>query len=184
MNPFNRFRLFHGLFVLGFLAVYFSGDDGELLHLWLGYGLVVLVAIRLLLALIRVKGFPTLWPAFRSGAVSITVSRLLVIALFLSVSITVATGLTMVDNARILGIANTPWIAPAHADYYGVVGVGDAGWLLSSEIEELHEIAANTTLVIAAIHSGFLLAFRRRFALNMIPGFGAATKRRSGQRPP
>jgi cytochrome b len=56
--------------------------------------------------------------------------------------------------------------------------------LLSSEIEELHEIAANTTLVIAAIHSGFLLAFRRRFALNMIPGFGAATKRRSGQRPP
>ena len=86
----------------------------------------------------------------------------------------------MVDNARILGIATTPWIAPAHADDDGVVGVGDAGWLLSSEIEELHEIAANTTLVIAAIHSGFLLAFRRRFALNMIPGFGAATKRRSG----
>ena len=64
MNPFNRFRPLHGLFVIGFLAVYFSGDDGDLLHVWLGYGLVVLVAVRLLLALSRVKGFPALWPAY------------------------------------------------------------------------------------------------------------------------
>lgn len=179
MKPFNRLRLFHGLFVLTFLAVYFSGDDGELLHIWLGYGLVALIAIRLLLALIRAKGFPTLWPSFRTAA-PITASRLLVMGLFLSAGITLATGLMMVDNARILGVATTAWIAPAHADDDGVIGSGDEDQLFSSEIEELHEIAANATWTIAAIHVGFLLAFRRRFALNMIPGFGPAAKSGSG----
>lgn len=181
MNPFNRFRLFHALFVIGFLAVYFSGDDGDLLHVWLGYGLVVLVAIRLLLALIRIKGFPALWPTFRSGAISITVSRVLVIALYLSASATLTTGLIMVDHGRVLGLAATQVIAPAYAD--------DEVWekpgrMISrfscDEVEEIHEIAANATLIIAVVHLGFLLAFRRRFAISMIPGFGPATKNRSG----
>lgn len=180
MNPFNRFRLFHALFALTFLAVYFSGDDGELLHIWLGYGLVILIAIRLLLALIRIKGFPPLWPNFRSGAVAVTVSRILVVALFLSASATLATGLTMVDNRRILGIAATQAITPAYADDETLESLGSESRLFDSEIEELHEIAANATLIIAAIHVGFLLAFRRRFALNMLPGFGPATRNRSG----
>ena len=180
MNPFNRFRLFHMLFVIGFLAVYFSGDDGDLLHVWLGYGLVVLVAVRLLLALIRVKGFPALWPTFRSGAVSITVSRVLVIVLLLSASATLTTGLIMVDHVRVLGLAATQVIVPAYAD-------DDAAWEKSGrmisrfsgdEIEEIHEVTANATLIIAVVHLGFLLAFRRRFAISMIPGFGSATKRR------
>ncbi|MFZ1642302.1 MAG: cytochrome b/b6 domain-containing protein [Candidatus Contendobacter sp.] len=180
MKPFSWFRLFHWLFVLVLAAVYLSGDDGELLHIWLGYGLVVLVAVRLLLALIRVKGFPVLWPAFRSGAASITVSRLLVIALFLSASATLTTGLIMVDHSRVLGLAAAQAITPAYADDDGVAGFGDEVGRFSSEIEDLHEIAANTTLVIAALHIGFLLAFRRRIAVNMIPGFGAVAKSRSG----
>ena len=181
MNLFNRFRLFHGLFVLVFLAVYFSGDDGDLLHIGLGYGLVALVTIRLLLAFIRVKGFPALWPAFRSGAVAITVSRVLVIALFLSASATLTTGLIMVDHARVLGFAATQVIAPAYADDEEWEGFGGSALGFSSHaVEEAHEIAANTTLVIAALHIGFLLVFRRRFALSMIPGFGPAPKRPSG----
>lgn len=176
MKPFHRIRWFHLLFVLAFLAAYFTGDEGGLPHAWLGYGLVALIVVRLVVALIRVKGFPTLWPALGSGvAVPATVSRLLVIALFLSASATLTTGLLMVDNARILGIATTSWIAPAYADNDEAVGLGHQTRLFSSELEELleelHEIAANTTLVIAAIHIGFILAFRRRFALNMIPGF-------------
>lgn len=180
MNPFNRFRLLHGLFIIGFLAVYFSGDDGDLLHVWLGYGLVVLVAVRLLLALIRVKGFPALWPTFRPGAVSITVSRVLVIALFVSASATLTTGLLMVDHVRMLGLAATQVIAPAYAG-------DDEAWeksgrmlsgFSSHAVEETHEITANATLIIALAHLGFLLTFRRRFVISIIPGFGPATKRR------
>ena len=45
MRPFNRLRLFHwslaGLFALAWL----SGDDGELLHVWAGYGLLVILFV-------------------------------------------------------------------------------------------------------------------------------------------
>lgn len=183
MNPFNRFRLFHGLFVIGFLAVYFSGDDGDLLHIWLGYSLVALVALRLLLALIRVKGFPAWWPVFRSGAVSITISRVLVMALFLSASATLTTGLLMVNHSRVWGLAAAQAITPAYADDEWEGFSPTAGEFSSHAVEETHEIVANTTLGIAAIHIGFLLALRRRFALSMIPGFGPAAKNRSGSAP-
>ena len=118
MNPFNRFRLFHGVAVIGFLAVYFSGDDGDLLHIWLGYSRRPF-ALRLLLAFIRVKGFPAWWPVFRSGAVAITISRVLVMALFLSASATLTTGLLMVDHCRVWGLAAAQAITPAYADVNG-----------------------------------------------------------------
>ena len=79
-----------------------------------------------------------------------------------------------------LGLAATQVIVPAYAD-------DDAAWEKSGrmisrfsgdEIEEIHEVTANATLIIAVVHLGFLLAFRRRFAISMIPGFGSATKRR------
>lgn len=184
MNPFNRFRLFHALFVSVFLAAYLSGDDGDLPHIWLGYGLIVVVVVRLLLALIRVKGFPAPWSAFRSGAMAVTVSRLLVITLLLSASVTVATGLTMVDNARVLGLATARTIAPAHAEEEAW-GESDSvmGVSASEVIEEIHEVAANATLGLAGLHLAFLLAFRHRFALNMIPGFGTTAKKRTGLAP-
>jgi len=181
MNPLNRFRLFHALFVLGFLAVYFSGDDGDPLHVWLGYGLVVLLTARLVVALSRVKGFPALWPVFRTHAVPITVSRLLVMALFLAASVTVVTGLIMVDHSRVLGLTARPMMTPVDTDDEEWEGSGRGIEVFSSDaIEEAHEMAANTTLGLAALHIGFLLAFRRRFALNMIPGFGPAAKNRNG----
>lgn len=179
MNPFNRFRLFHWLFVLVFLAAYFSSDDGELLHVWLGYGLVTILAARTLFALVRAKGFPALLPLFRATrSVQATVSRLLVIALIFAASMTTVTGLVMVDNAQALGIAAVHMVTPAYADSDNVAR------LFSCEVEELHEIAANTTLLIAVAHVGFLFVFRRRFAINMIPGLGTAHAKGRGGRTP
>lgn len=172
MNPIYRLRLFHLLFVLAFLIAYFTGDEGELLHVWIGYGLVVLLVSRSIMALTRVKGFPALRPSFRPGMAVAAASRALVVALLLSIGVTVATGLTMVDNARVLGITAAPAIAPAYAD-----GAGKESDRASSEfledIEDIHEVAANATLGLAGLHVLFLLMFRRRFALNMIPGFDA-----------
>ena len=168
MNPFNRVRWFHGLFVLAFLLAYFTGDEGERLHVWLGYSLVAFLVIRLFTTLVKVKGFPPLSPTFRPGMAVSAVSRSLVVALLLAISVTVATGLTMVDNARVLGITAA---APAN-----IVAAADEEWAESTippwleQVEDFHELAANTTLTLAGLHVGFLLAFRRRFALNMIPG--------------
>ena len=179
MNPIDRLRLFHGLFVLVFLVAYFTGDESDLLHVWLGYGLLALLVIRLLMALARAKGFPVLWPSFRSGMAVAAASRALVVALLLSASVTLATGLTMVDNARVLGITPVPTIAPADVDETREQSAR-ATHQFMEHIEDVHEIAANATLGLAGLHVAFLLAFRRRFAFNMLPGFDALARRWRG----
>ena len=115
MKPFSHFRLFHWVFVLVFLAVYFSGDDGDLLHIWLGYSLVALVAVRLVIALIRIKGFPALWPILRLGAVSTTVSRMLVLALLLFANATLTTGLLMPMTTKRSDLATKTGCSPANS---------------------------------------------------------------------
>ena len=51
MNPFNRFRLVHWMIAGLILACYFTEDSFERLHVWLGYGLIVFLIVRLILAL-------------------------------------------------------------------------------------------------------------------------------------
>lgn len=179
MNPIYRLRLFHGLFVVVFLVAYFTGDESDLLHVWLGYGLLAFLAVRLIMALARVKGFPALWPTFRPGMAVATASRALVVALLLSVGVTLATGLMMVDNARVLGIATASGVAPAYTDDE-LKEFDRAAYEFAENVEDVHEIAANITLGLAGLHVAFLLAFRRRFALNMIPGFEALARRCCG----
>ncbi len=179
MNPIYRLRIFHLLFVLVFLIAYFTGDESDLLHVWLGYGLLTFLVVRLLMALARVKGFPALWPSFGSGMAVATVSRALLVALLLSTGVTLATGLTMVDNARVLGITPVPTIAPAGVDEAREKSTRATHEFLE-DIEDVHEIAASTTLGLAGLHVAFLLAFRRRFALNMIPAFDVLARRWRG----
>lgn len=177
MNPFHRMRGWHLLFALVFLLAYFTGDEGEQLHIWLGYGLLVLLAIRLGVALARTRGFPALWPSWPSKSITTTASRVLVIAMLLSAGVTLTTGLTMVDNARILGFSTTPALAIADADADAAEDQsGSFADEFFQEIEDIHEGAANTTLDLAGLHMAFLLAFRRRFALNMVPGLEALAR--------
>lgn len=176
MKPFHYLRLFHWLFAGSFICAYLTGDEGELLHVWLGYGLIALLLSRLVIAVLRVRGFPALWPIWTGNTFTVSASRMLVVALLLSTSITVVTGLSMVDNSRILGIAAGSMISPAAADTDQEMETHETSSSTDYEsaewLEELHEFAANTTLGIAGAHIVFLLLLRRRFALNMIPGFG------------
>ena len=176
MKPFHYLRLFHWLFAGSFICAYLTGDEGELLHVWLGYGLIALLLSRLVIAVLRVRGFPALWPIWTGNTFTVSASRMLIVALLLSSSITVVTGLSMVDNSRILGIAAGSLISPAAAGTDREMEMhetSDSADYESAEwLEELHEFAANTTLGIAGAHIVFLLLLRRRFALNMIPGFG------------
>ena len=40
-------RLFHWLVVLGFMANMFVAEEGKLVHRWIGYGILALIAVRL-----------------------------------------------------------------------------------------------------------------------------------------
>ena len=62
MNAFHRFRVYHWLLAGLFILAYLTGDDAGLLHLWLGYGLIAVLAWRLLAMLLRLRGYPDMLP--------------------------------------------------------------------------------------------------------------------------
>lgn len=172
MMPFNRMRLVHWLVAGLCLLAYLTGDDGELWHIWLGYGLIVALALRVLLGLAKVRGFGPLLPRLAqwSSQQQTFISRAMVGGLIIGMIGCSITGVLMVDNAKILNLAGVSpaaaLVPAAHADDDEHEAHGDAGqneWL-----EEVHEVFANGTLALAALHVIYVFALRRRMAWSMI----------------
>ena len=172
MMPFNRMRLLHWLVASLCLLAYLTGDDGELWHIWLGYGLIVALLLRILFGLLKLRGFGPLLP--RPGMLAkqpqTFISRAMVGGLIIGMIGCSVTGVLMVDNAKILNLAGVSPVAAvlpaAHADdeheFEGNKG-GQNEWL-----EEIHEFFANGTLALAALHVAYVFAVRRRMAWSMI----------------
>lgn len=175
MAAFNRFRLFHWLLAGFFVAVYLAGDDAELLHIWLGYGLVVLLVLRLLIAPLRLRGFPRLLPP-RTPAHKPSpdaVGKWLTFGTLVSCALASLIGFGMVDNGDVL--AALPGVSP---ELFGAAGDIDfVAWL--GDAEEVHEFFANLALWLIGLHIGHVLLFRRQSVWPMLrglpkPGAGAA----------
>ena len=177
MQVFNRFRLLHWLLAGFCLAAYLTGEDAGLAHVWLGYGLILAISLRLLLALFRAKGFAALLPKQFSLATpaqsQALLSRLLVLALLLNMLGASVTGVLMVDTSKSLNLAGVSPLqtlaATAHADDDedeeggGLLAVGSSEWL-----EEIHEVFANGALLVAGLHIAYVWMFRRRLAWRLL----------------
>lgn len=171
MNPFSRFRLYHWLLAIVFGAAYLTGDDAELAHVWLGYGLIVLLAIRLLLAIARSRGFPALLPKARQWKKPdhALAGKVLTLGLVLGFVSTLVIGVTMIDNRAALSKGLSTVIPAAQADDDGDYDEGGGGGLLK-DADEVHEWLANATLTLVGLHLGWLLLYRRRQAWTMLGG--------------
>ena len=164
MAAFNRFRLFHWLLAGFFIAVYLSGDDAELLHIWLGYGLLVLLVARLLIAPLRLRGFPKLLPPKAERRKPSAVGTWLTFGALASFALASLIGLGMVDNGDVL--AALPGVGP---DLFGAASDLDfVAWL--GDAEEVHEFFANLGLWLIALHIGYVLLFRRKSVGPMLRG--------------
>lgn len=174
MAAFNRLRVFHWLLAGLFGAAYLSGDDGELLHVWLGYGLLAVLLLRPLLGLLRVRGFAALLPSraqWQGDRVALG-GKLLSLAMLASFVVTGLLGLGLVDNGEVLGAALQPVYPAAPANLLGSAAPFDfSDWI---DQEEVHEFFANLSLWLIGLHLFWLLAFRRRLAWNMLRGTPAA----------
>jgi len=163
---YNRFRLFHWLLAGFFLAVYLTGDDGESLHIWLGYGLVALLVWRLLIEPLRLRGFPRLLPPQgqrRKPGLS-AIGKWLTVGALGGFAIASLVGLGMVDNGDVL--ATLPGVGP---DVFGAASDIDfIGWM--GDAEEVHEFFANLGLWLIGLHIGYVLLFRRKAAWPMLRG--------------
>lgn len=178
MQVFNRFRLLHWLLAGFCLAAYLTGEDAGLGHVWLGYGLILAVSLRLLLSLFRAKGFVPLLPRqfwlTSAGQSQALISRLMVLALLVGMIGASVTGVLMVDNSKSLNLAGVSPLqtlaATAHADDDeddeeggGLLAAGSSEWL-----EEVHEVFANGTLLAAGLHIAYVWMFRRRLAWRLL----------------
>lgn len=171
MAAFKRLRVFHWLLAGLFAAAYLSGDDGELLHVWLGYGLLTVLLVRPLLGLLRVRGFAALLPSrgqWRGDRVALT-GKLLGLAMLASFIVTGLLGLGLVDNGEVLGAAVQPFSASAAASLQGS-GASPFDFSAWIDQEEVHELFANLSLWLVGLHVLWLLAFRRRLAWKMLRG--------------
>lgn len=175
MTAFQRFRSWHWLLAGSLLAVYLTGDDAERAHIWLGYGLILLLMLRLLLTPLRLRGVPTLLPPrteWRKPSRP-SLGRWLTFGALASFAIASLTGLGMVDDGKVLaGLPGVP------ASPFG--GVDLLAWL--DDAEDAHEFFANLGLTLIALHIGYVLLFRRKFAMAMLrgqPGAGGAGQPRA-----
>ncbi|NDV11214.1 2Fe-2S iron-sulfur cluster-binding protein [Crenobacter caeni] len=170
MKPFSRFRLYHWLLAIAFGAAYLTGDDAELAHVWLGYGLIALLAVRLVLAIARSRGFPALLPpaAQWKKPGNALAGKLLTVGLVLGFVSTLTIGVTMIDNRAALSEGLSTVIPAAQADDDGDYDEGGGGLL--KDADEVHEWLANVTLTLVGLHLGWLLLYRRRQAWAMLGG--------------
>ena len=135
-------RLFHWTLVAFFTAAWLTGDEIGWLHELLGYGILALVALRIVWGFIgspyaRFQDFafgPGTTLAYARDAVAMRAGRHL--------------GHNPLGAAMVLVLLA------------GLLVTGGSGWLLTSELlgrepkwlEEVHEIAANLMLVLVALH--------------------------------
>lgn len=134
-------RVFHWSLVILFAVAFLSGDEIEWLHLWAGYTIAGLVALRIVWGFIGpryarfsdfVKG-PVAVATFLKQSARLEAPR--------HVGHNPAGGIMIVAlMAALIGLSVT-----------GILMTTDAFWG-SEDLEEVHEVIANGTLVLIALH--------------------------------
>lgn len=183
-------RLFHWALVISFAVAWLSSEESQGLHELAGYVVAGLLAFRLVWGL--VGGRYARFSQFLRGPVT-TLAYLrdmvtgrekrhighnpagaaMIVALVLSLSATAYTGWLMADQTR---VALVPQIVTmAHADEdgeyreYGESGGGSAG--------DLHEVFANLTLLLVALHVGGVVLASIRHKENLARAMVTGRKR-------
>jgi cytochrome b len=188
-------RLGHWALAIGFLVAWLSADDWETVHVWSGYIIGAVIVVRLIWGVIGtrharftdfVRG-PRAVLAYLRGLVGSKAPRYLghnpaggamAVALLLSLSVTVGSGLMIYaieENAGPLASYVNSRQDPAGAI---VARQGQGGHEDESAAEErwedIHEIAASSTLWLVGLHVlGVLassLAHRENLPKSMITG--------------
>jgi cytochrome b len=176
MNIMSRIRIYHAALALLAIAAYLTGGSG-IIHSWLGYGIAIVIALRLLWAIVgeRQVGLMRFYPSFkglkldnvfRHPAISHTFMLGIALCLFGAA----ATGIAM-DRGRSIGLNNADVVTATanvvddsedgdedekgHHEKHGVLG-------------EIHEFFGNLLLAFVGMHVAYLLLFKRTLAKFML----------------
>lgn len=192
----KNFRLFHVLFAAAVLAAYFTGEKTGVIHAWLGYGVAVLILLRIVLGLSRAAGFSfaRFRIAVRSRAGSKSGMRLpaignaLTLAFALAITGTASTGIIMDRGGTLVG--QSVRLESEDGDHEegeheeredlssfrglalpGLVSpayADDGSATDEDALEEVHEVFGKLTLILAIAHALYTLVFRFGMARFML----------------
>jgi len=171
-------RTFHWLLVAAFAAAYLSGDDWTSLHVNAGYAIGALVVFRILWGFVgprhaRFRDFvrpPTQVLAYLGQVMRLSAPRHLghnpaggamILALLITLTITVASGILLYGTTEFAGPLPGLFRGEAAADL----------------IEDIHEIAANLTLILVGLHLAGVLVASLEHGENLIKAMVTGLKR-------
>lgn len=173
-------RVLHAALAVLAVLAYVTEDWGRV-HAWLGYGVAIVIVLRLLaagtgrIAGIFSLGLQRFYPHFAGlrfdNALSHpAVSRVLIAAIAVTVIGATATGIAL-DRGRALGLApstlaSSSLVAPAQAEEGRRLRPQRSP--VDRMLKEAHEVLANLMLLSVGAHVGYLLLFRRPLARFML----------------
>lgn len=173
MNIMGRIRVYHAILASLSILAYITGEFG-IVHAWLGYGVAVVIALRLLWALggERQVGLTRFYPSFEGLSLNNVfthpaISKSLMLGIAISVIAVTATGIAM-DRGKSIGLANAKLFTAAHADDDEHSNGKEESGFLDEALEETHEFFANLMLLFVVMHVSYLFLFKRPLAKFML----------------
>lgn len=161
MNTISRIRLYHAALAVLAILAYLTGEAG-IIHAWLGYGIAIIVVIRLLWALSddRQVGLMRFYPSFdglkmHNLFTHPAISKTLIAGIALSIILVTATGI-IIDKGKAVGFTNVAATAAARTENDSDERETEDEGLLA----ETHELFANLMLLFVGLHVTYLLIFK------------------------
>jgi len=172
MQVMRRLRIYHAVLAVLVVLAYVSGDDSAF-HAWLGYGVGVIILMRLVWALTGVPqlGLMRFYPHFEglnltTAVTHPAISRTLLLGIAACLMGITLTGIVM-DRGRAVGLAEQEITRPALTDSNREAGREDHDED-ESLIGEAHEALANLLVLLIVMHVTYLLLFKRPLARFML----------------
>ncbi|MFZ4761547.1 MAG: cytochrome b/b6 domain-containing protein [Alphaproteobacteria bacterium] len=170
MNIMQRIRTYHATLAILTILAYLTGELG-LIHAWLGYGVAIVITLRLLWALSgeRQVGLMRFYPSFEGLQTSNlfthpAISKTLMLGIALSLLAVTGTGIA-IDKGKSIGLADVQTVSAAYADDDEHEGGGEKE---EGFLGESHELFANLLLLFVGMHVTYIVLFKFPLAKFML----------------
>lgn len=170
MNIMQRIRIYHATLATLAILAYLTGELG-IVHAWLGYGVAIVIALRLLWALSgeRQVGLMRFYPSFEGLQANNlfthpAISKTLMLGIALSLLAVTGTGIAL-DKGKSIGLANSQVVSSAYADDDERQGGGEKE---EGFLGESHELFANLLLLFVGMHVIYIVLFKFPLAKFML----------------